>query len=113
MQLPLQIIIRDMPPTAALEAHIRDRTEKLEEYFAPLISCRILLEMVHQHQPQGNHFNVRIDLGVPGNEIVVNLHHHQDLHLALRDAFDIAKRQLEDYAHRLQRETKPQVAEQI
>jgi cold shock CspA family protein len=62
--------------------------------------------MPHQHKHQGNLFNVRIDIGVPGNEIVVDRDQHEDVYVALRDAFDAAKRQLEDYSRRLRRETK-------
>jgi ribosome-associated translation inhibitor RaiA len=45
---------------------------------------------------------VRIDLKVPGKEIVVNRDHDEDIYVALRDAFDVARRQLEDHARRQQ-----------
>ena len=51
-------------------------------------------------------FNVRVDIGVPGSEIVVNRDQHEDVYVALRDAFDAARRQLEDHGRRLRRETK-------
>lgn len=111
MQIPMQITIRDMPRSEALEAHIREKVQKLEAQFVRVISCRVVVEMPHRHQQQGKQFNVRIDLGVPGSEIVVNRDHHEDVYVALRDAFDAAKRQLEDYSRRLQRETKAHVPE--
>ncbi len=111
MQIPLQITIRDMPASEGLEAHIRDKVEKLEEFFAQLISCRVVVEMPHKHHQQGKQFNVRIDLGVAGHEIVVNRDCHEDPYVALRDAFDVAKRELEEYSRRIQRETKLHVAE--
>jgi hypothetical protein len=46
-------------------------------------------------------FNIHIDLGVPGKEIVVDRQENEDAYVALRDAFDAAKRQLEDYARQL------------
>ena len=113
MQIPLQITIRDMPPSEALEAHIRDKVQKLDSFFAHVISCRVVVEMPHRHQHQGKHFNVRVDLGVPGNEIVINRDHHEDVYVALRDAFDAARRQLEDYVHRLRRETKTHLPEHL
>ena len=106
MQSPLQITIRNMPPSEALETHIRDKTLKLESLFEHIVSCRVVVEVPHKHKQQGKQFNVRIDLGVPGSEIVVNRDHHEDVYVALRDAFDGAKRQLEDYVHRIRRETK-------
>ena len=106
MQLPLQITIRDIEPSQALQTHIRDRAEKLEEYFEHIMSCRVVVEMPHQHHHQGRQYMVRIDLGVPGNEIVVNRAHHEDVYVALRDAFDAATRQLEEYAHILHGQVK-------
>lgn len=46
---------------------------------------------------------MRIDIGVPGNEIVVNRDNYEDVYVALRDAFDASKRQLDDYSRRLRR----------
>lgn len=101
MQIPLQITIRDIPPSEALETHIRDKVNKLEEFFNHIMSCRVVVEMPHKHHRQGKQFNVRLDIGVPGSEIVVNRDHAEDVYVALRDAFDAAKRQLEDYARKL------------
>lgn len=101
MQIPLQITIRDMEHSDALETHIRDKVNKLEEFFNHIMSCRVVVEMPHKHHRQGKQFNVRIDIGVPGSEIVVNRDHAEDIYVALRDAFDAAKRQIEDYARKL------------
>jgi len=100
MQIPLQITIRDMPTSAALEDHIREKTAKLEQFYPPLMGCRIVVELPHKHKHQGKLFNVRIDLTVPGGEIVVNRDQSEDIYVALRDAFDAARRKLEDYGRR-------------
>ena len=96
MPASLQITLRDMPNSEALGTHIRDKVKKLDGLFAHVISCRVVVDMPHRHQQQGKEFNVRIDLGVPGNEIVVNHRHNEDPYVALRDAFDAARRKLED-----------------
>lgn len=101
MKTPLQITFRDMPPSDALEAHIREKAQKLEQVFSDIISCRVVVEQPAKHQQQGAPFNIRIDLGVPGQEIVVDRQENEDAYVALRDAFDAAKRQLEDYARQL------------
>lgn len=106
MQIPLQITIRDMEHSDALEAHIRERADKLDEFFDRIISCRVVVEMPHKHQHQGKQFNVRIDIGVPGSEIVVNRDNHEDVFVALRDAFDAAKRRLEDYSRKTRGDVK-------
>jgi len=106
MQIPLQITVRDMEHSAELDAHIRAKVQKLDEFFDHITSCRVVVEMPHKHHHQGKQFNVRIDIGVPGSEIVVDHDHHEDVYVALRDAFDAAKRQLEDYARKLRGDTK-------
>lgn len=113
MQNRLRITIRDIPASEALEAHIRDKVGKLESFFDHIISCHVVVEMPHKHQHQGKEFTVRINIGVPGSEIIVNRDHHEDPYVALRDAFDAAKRQLEDYAHRIQQKIKVHVPEYI
>jgi ribosome-associated translation inhibitor RaiA/cold shock CspA family protein len=114
MRLPLQITFRHMDPSAALEARIRQRAEELEQFFDRITSCRVVVECAHRRQQQGNIFEVRIDLTVPGREIVVgrepgNNHAHEDPYVALRDAFDAARRLLEDHVRRRRGEAKTHV----
>ena len=85
MQIPLQITIRDVDHYDAMEQRIREKSSKLEDFFATSFRQNMFTR------------DVRIDIGVPGKEIVVNRDHHEDVYVALRDAFDAAKRQLEDY----------------
>jgi ribosome-associated translation inhibitor RaiA len=51
-------------------------------------------------QASGKLFNVHITLLVPDGELVVNHDQHEDVYVVLRDAFDAARRQLEDNARR-------------
>lgn len=113
MQIPIQITLRNVDHSDELEKHIREKAKKLESFFEHIISCRVVVEMPHNHKHQGKVFNIRIDIGVPGHEIVVNRDHHEDVYVALRDAFDAARRQLEDYVHRMRGETKTHQAEYI
>lgn len=96
MQIPLQITVRHMPPSDALEARIREQAAKLEEFHPHVISCRVTVEQLTRHQKQGRQFQVRIDAHVPGREIVANRDHHEDVYVALRDAFAAVTRQLEE-----------------
>ncbi len=105
MQLPLQITFRHMDPSPAIEARIRERAEELDQFFDRITSCRVVVECQNPRHQQGNLFEVRIDLVVPGSEIVVGRdsgknHAHEDAHVAVRDAFDAARRGLEDHARR-------------
>ena len=94
MFLPLQITLRNVPHSEDLDKVIRERAERLQN-FQRLTSCRVVVERVGQHTPQ---FSVRIDLKMPGAEIAVDRQQDQDVRVALRDAFDAARRQLEDQA---------------
>jgi len=98
MQIPLQISLHGIERSNALYTAIQDKAAKLERYYDRIISCRVVLELNARHKHQGKQFNVRIDVKVPGGEIAVNREHSEDLQIALRDAFDAARRQIEDYA---------------
>jgi cold shock CspA family protein/ribosome-associated translation inhibitor RaiA len=105
MQAPLQITFRHMPPSPALEARIRQRAEELDQLSDRILSCRVVVECAHRrHQ-------VRIDLALPNREIVVGReagtnHAHEDAHVAVRDAFDSARRLLEEHVRRRRGEAK-------
>ena len=98
METPLQITVRNVPHSPVLDARIRDKMAKLEEFHPRITSCRVVVELAGRHQQQGKQFVVHIDLKVPGGEIAVNRDHHEDVYVALRDAFDAARRKLEDFA---------------
>lgn len=106
MQIPLQITMREIERSDALEADIRRHAEKLEQFHARITSCRVAVEEMRRHHQQGREFNVRIDLRVPGEEIVVTRDHHEDAFVAVRDAFDAAKRQLEEVIREQRGDTK-------
>ena len=123
MQLTPTIAFRGIEHSAALEAEIRTRIGKLETYYHSIMGCRVIVELAQRHHETGNRFHVRIDLTVPGEEIVVaheaSLHataqdvdlekamkedetnpERKHAHVAVREAFDIARRRLQDYARR-------------
>ena len=111
MQVPLQITFRHMDSSEAIAARIRGRAEELERFFDRITSCRVVVECRHPRRQQGNLFHARVDLGVPGREIVVGrdpaAHHaHEDPYVAVRDAFDAARRLLEDYVRERRKEVK-------
>lgn len=106
MQTPLQITLRDMEHSDALDQHIREKAEKLDRVYHRLMGCRVVVEQQARHKQQGKQFAVGIDMTVPGKEIVVNRQHAEDPYVALRDAFDAAKRQLEDFARAQRGEVK-------
>jgi ribosomal subunit interface protein len=99
MQIPLQITLRNIAKSKAVEASIRRRAEKLDRFHRHIVSCRVVVEIPSRHKHQGKEFVVRLDIKVPGSEIVVTHDHHQDLYAALHEAFQAAQRRLEARAH--------------
>lgn len=111
MQIPLQITFRHMEPSEALEAKIREKADALERFAEHITSCRVTVEAPHQHHQQGKLFNIKVDITLPGHEIVADRHPdkhhaHEDVYVALRDAFKAARRQLEDYTRKRRGEVK-------
>ena len=102
MILEPQITFRNMDPSPALEAEVLRRTQWLERFHPKIIGCRVVLEAPHRHSSHGKLYHVRIDLTVPGAEIVVGRdppehRSHIDLYVAIRDAFRAARRALTDH----------------
>jgi len=96
MKIPVQIQFRGMAPTEALELLARQQVQKLELLASDIMACRVAIELLQKHQHQGRPIGVRIDLTLPGKELVVNRVQNEDAYVALREAFDSMKRQLED-----------------
>ena len=95
MQIPLQITLRHIPKSVAVEAAIRKHAEKLDRYHRKIVSCRVVVEIPSRHKQQGKEFVVRLDIKVPGTEIAITHDHHEDLYAALHEAFHAAQRRLE------------------
>lgn len=126
-QLPVQITFRDMTPSTAVEAHVRRRADKLDTFFDQIMGCRVAVEApLHRHH-HGRRYEVRVDITVPGHELVVRrdptsamrtaegkqatgnkqeFKPDEDLYAAIDGAFDDAERVLEDHARKLRREVK-------
>ena len=100
MPTNVQITLRDLPSSEALETHIRDKFDKLFSMYPQVISTHIVIELPHRHHQQGKDFNVRVDLDVPGGEIIVNQSHYQDPYVAFHHAFDSMRYKLEDFFSR-------------
>jgi ribosomal subunit interface protein len=106
MQIPLRITFRDLPVSPAVEARIQDRAAVLERFHDRITGCHVVIEAHHRHQHQGRLYHVTIHLVVPEGEVVVTRdpaehHAHEDVYVAVRDAFDAAERRLQDRVRRL------------
>jgi ribosomal subunit interface protein len=107
MQQPIRITSRDFAMTGAIEALIRQRAQRLDTYFDRITSCHVMLSApaVHHHH-KGGPFDVHIVMHVPGGELSVNRQHGEDLSIAVRNAFDSARRKLQDYVREMRGDIK-------
>ncbi len=98
MLLPLQITWRNIEPSAALEARIHELAQRLEKFSAQIVRCHVIVEAPHKHGHQGHVYEVHIHVTTPGSSTVANREHrkqhsHEDVYVALRDAFRAVRRQ--------------------
>ena len=119
----LQITFRNMKSSTVVEEWVRAEASKLETFYSQITGCRVAIEVPHRHHLKGSPYHVRIDLTLPGGELVIkreaNLSSrvrregereiskqlevetpHKNLRLAINDAFKAAARRLQDYARR-------------
>lgn len=127
MSIPLKINFRDMKPSAAIEEAIREKADKLATFYEHILACRVTVNPAPHHSRKGNAYAIRIDLTVPGTELMINHNPrrlvnmrgsdesseeiatpkheltrraaHADVYVAIRDAFNAAGRKLQDYVH--------------
>lgn len=105
MQTPLEITFRNMDHSDAVEARIREKVDKLEQVYDRITACRVRVEAINRQHTKGNLFQINIELSVPGKQVVVDRnpgknHAHEDVYVAVRDAFNAARRRLEDHSRR-------------
>ena len=105
MQVPVQITFRGFPSSEAISSRIEQKVHKLEQRFGRITSCRVVIEAPHQHHHKGKTYHVSVDIVVPGAELPATRdagrnHAHEDVYVALRDAFDAVQRRLQDHMQR-------------
>jgi ribosomal subunit interface protein len=103
---PIEITVRNIESTPAIEARIREKAEKLSLFNDRIMSCKVVVDMVQKHKTQGKLYNVTIDTHIPGKTIVATHNPNEDLYVAIRDAFNAMTRQLEDKARMVRGDVK-------
>ncbi|MEW6208557.1 MAG: HPF/RaiA family ribosome-associated protein [Acidobacteriota bacterium] len=129
MILPVQITFRNMPHSDSIEAFVRKKAAQLDRYYDNIMACRVVVEVPHRHHRRGQHSHIRIDLTVPGGEIVIKHEpslysgqrqaeteectkcsetatSHKHAKVAIREAFELARRRLQDYGRQQRAEVK-------
>lgn len=112
MKTPVQITFRGIEASTAIDDYIRRRAAKLETFSNRMTRCHMTLEAPHHRQKHGATYRVRIEMSVPGADLVVGDRSradslHQDLYAAIDDAFDDAGRVLQGHVQRHRHDGKP------
>jgi ribosome-associated translation inhibitor RaiA len=94
MEIPTEITFHDLPQSDAVEASIQRWVARLEHVSERISRCRVFVMQPHRRQRTGKDFEVHVHLAIPGDEIAASRIHHEDVYVAVADAFRAARRQL-------------------
>lgn len=116
MNIPLQITFSNMTSSDAVRSRIEKLVARLDRFHERIMSCRVVVRAPNHRQRSGRLYHVRIDLTLPGREIAINRdppqnRSHEDVHVAIRDAFNALVRQVEDAARERRGDIKTHVVQ--
>lgn len=99
----VRITFRGLEPSPYVEERIREKAGKLFEHSSRIQTCDVVVDSPDAHHHKGGAFHVTLEVSIPGRHLVVNRdsgedHSHEDVYVAIRDAFDAMTRQLDDIA---------------
>lgn len=93
MKPAVNVVYRDLESSAALNAIIDKKVEKLTRYSDGIISSRVVIDIPHNHKHKGKLFRASVELDMKGNPLSVHCD-DESVHVAVRDAFSSAERTL-------------------
>ncbi|MBI3558501.1 MAG: HPF/RaiA family ribosome-associated protein [Deltaproteobacteria bacterium] len=102
MELPVQVTFRHLDYSSAIARAVRKRAALLDKFYGRITACRVMIEPSTRRQRQGNLWHIRVGITVPGAELIVRRsppkrQADEDIYVAIGEAFDAARRELEDY----------------
>jgi cold shock CspA family protein len=129
MQLTPAITFRRIADPRLLESAILERFAALEKYSSSIIGAHATLELADRRHRDGSRYHLRIELTVPGDVIVIARDGslrpdlraravqrtrkrdeidpgHRRAKVVIREAFEAARRRLQDYERHRQRAVK-------
>lgn len=117
MSNDFQIVFHNIDQSDAITDNVNKRIEKLMRYSNDIMGGRVVLDSPHNHHHKGKVYSVVLEIHTPNKEIVVNEnkhdnHAHEDLYVAIRDAFNAAERQLKSIDKK-KRKTPPEFIDPV
>ena len=105
MKVPIQVSFKNMDHSDAIEELVNKHAAKLDQNFDKITSCRVVIEEPHKRHTKGNLYQVKLDITLPGDEIIIKKEandrgNSDDIQIALKDAFEVASRMLQEYANK-------------
>lgn len=94
-----QVVFRGIDHSEAVEAAVQKRIEKLGRICDEIKSLRVILESPHNYHHKGKVYHVGVEATIPNHDVVVTRdqhdnHSHEDIYVAIRDAFNAFERRL-------------------
>ncbi|MBA4181122.1 MAG: hypothetical protein C0506_11085 [Anaerolinea sp.] len=104
---PIEIQRNNVIVDPEAESYLAERLAHLPTFYPAILSTRVVLDAPLGHHRSGGPFSVNLFVDVPGTVVAVTRQRAEDLHVAIKEAFDAAQRQLEDYAREQRGEVSP------
>ena len=116
MQSQLHLVFEDMEASDSVRRQVEREVDRLEREFSRIIAVRVVVKARSHRRRKGDLYAVRVQIELPGGRRVSadrnppKDHAHEDAHVAIRDVFAAAHRQLQDEARRMRGDVKATVA---
>lgn len=101
MAIPTQVTFRDVDSSEWIRKMIQSEADKLARFHPRIVRCRVVVQASHRSQRQGRLYQITVNVEIPGQDIAVSPgsqehHAHEDLRVAIHEAFAAATRRIED-----------------
>jgi len=99
MMSDTKVVFRGIEHSQAVEAAVQKRLDKLGRFCDEIQSLRVTLESPHNYHHKGKVYHVGVEAQIPNHDVVVtheqhDNHSHEDIYVAIRDAFNAFERRL-------------------
>lgn len=106
MQTRLRVAVHGEGITDEIRSKIEDKFSKLDHYFSRITGCTVTVNVVKAGRKHGQLFELHVDVTVPKGNLVVDRHRAESLYVAIREAFNAARRKLQEHARLLRGQIK-------
>lgn len=101
MATQVEVQFHGIEKSDAVEQCVREKVARLRKHFSRMTSCRVAVEVPQRTADKPRVYQIKIEIGVPRRSTVVVNHErtgpraHEELPLAIREAFEAALRKVD------------------